>query len=84
MAQALSKLGINVTVISNADISLPPYEYGFIGGASGVFGDTVYFLGNPDLHRDGEKIRAAITGAGYKLCALSDEPLYDYGTLIFI
>ena len=84
MAWALSSVGINVTLISNGDISLPPYEYGFIGGASGVLGDTVYFLGNPDLHRDGKKIRAAITDAGYKLCALSDEPLADLGRIIFI
>ena len=84
MARALSKVGINVTVISNGDISLPPYEYGFIGGASGVLGNTVYFLGNPDSHRDGKKIRSAIEGAGYRICALSDEPLTDLGRIIFI
>lgn len=84
MAEALSSVGIKVTLISNGDISLPPYEYGFIGGASGVWGDTVYFLGNPDLHRDGDKIKAAISNAGYKVCALSDEPLADLGRIIFI
>lgn len=84
MASALSKAGIKVTLISNGDISLPPYEYGFIGGASGVLGKTVYFLGDPMLHRDGAKITGAITDAGYNFLALSDEPLSDLGRIIFI
>ncbi len=84
MAIALKKVGINVTLISNGSISLPPYQYGFIGGASGVFSDTVYFIGDPMLHRDGEKIANAITHAGYKFKALSDEPLADLGRIIFI
>ena len=84
MAAAMKIVGITVTLISNGDISLPPYEYGFIGGASGVFKNTVYFLGNPLLHRDSGKITAAITDAGFDICALSDEPLTDLGRIIFI
>ena len=84
MAIALKKSGISVTLISNGDISLPPYEYGFIGGASGVYKNTVYFLGNPLLHRDGDKIAAAIADAGYDICPLADEPLADLGRIIFI
>ena len=84
MARALAGVGINVTMISNGDISLPPYDYGFIGGASGVLGNTVYFIGDPMLHRDGKKIVNAITEAGYKIEALSDEPLADFGRIIFV
>ena len=84
MARALTSVGIKVTLISNGDISLPPYDYGFIGGTAGVLGNTVYFLGNPMLYRDGDKIVKAITEAGYKFEALSDEPLSDLGRIIFI
>ena len=84
MAKVLRDEGIKVTFISNGDISLPPHEYGFIGGASGAFGDTVYFLGNIDLHRDREKIKSAIQDEGMKFVSLSNEPLSDLGRIIFI
>lgn len=84
MALAMEKAGITVTRIRNGGISLPPYEYGFIGGAAGVYGKTVYFLGNPIFHPDGEKIIAAAEGAGFKSVALSDEPLSDLGRILFL
>ncbi len=79
MARLLRSLSVNVTEISEGNISLAPYEYGFIGGSSFVYGDTVYFFGNPMLHPDGEQILGAIASAGKKLCALSDSPLTDIG-----
>ena len=84
MADALSKKGVKVTLINNGDISLPPYEYGFIGGASAVYENKVYFLGDLSTHRDGVKIRSAIESAGYKVISLSDEPLSDLGGIIFL
>ena len=84
MARTLKESGIRVTEISNGGISLPPYEYGFIGGASGVFGNTVYFLGNIDTHPDSELIKYAIRYEGYDYISLSDEPLADLGRIIFL
>lgn len=84
IADTLTKQGIKVTLISNGDITLPPYEYGFIGGAAGVLGNTVYFLGDISLHRDFDKIKAALDSEGYISLSLSDEPLSDLGRIIFI
>lgn len=84
MARALSDAGIKVTLIVSGGIELPPYEYGFIGGAAGVFRDTVYFLGNLDTHPDSELIRSAIEAEGFKAVSLSDGPLRDLGRIIFI
>ncbi|MBQ7332764.1 MAG: hypothetical protein IJW38_00245 [Clostridia bacterium] len=84
MAKALSSHGIKVTLIRNGDISLPPYEYGFIGGASGVFHDKVYFIGNQTLHRDAEKIEKAIREASLAPYSLGTFPLLDLGRIIFI
>ena len=84
MAEALSKEGIDVTLISDGGISLPPYKYGFIGGASGVFGDTVFFLGNLDLHPDAELIKSKITSAGFRHVSLAEHQLTDLGRIIFI
>ena len=84
MCDALSRCGLEVTLINNGDILLPPYEYGFIGGASGVLGDKVYFLGDIMKHRDAERICEAIKRQNYTPVSLSDEPLADLGRIIFI
>lgn len=84
MANALTAAGITVTVIKNGNIELPPYDYGFIGGAAGVFKNTVYFLGNIDTHPDAESILAAIAAEGFSAVSLSDGPLRDLGRIIFI
>ncbi|MBO7304120.1 MAG: hypothetical protein J6V09_02750 [Clostridia bacterium] len=84
MMAALTSVGIRVTLISEGDISLPPHEYGFIGGAAGVYKKEIYFLGNLDTHRDKDLIREAIEAEGYVPVSLSDEPLRDLGRIIFI
>ena len=84
MARALAENGIRVTLIENGDIELLPHEYGFIGGAAGVFEGNVYFLGSLDSHRDSERIKAACRDAGVAPVSLSDEKLRDLGRLIFI
>jgi len=84
MAKILSSAGIDVTLISNGGISLPPYKYGFIGGACGVYKSSVYFLGDISTHADGKKIFDTIKAKGYEPISLSDEPLRDLGRIIFI
>ena len=79
MANTLTNHGINVLKIKQGHIALPPYEYGFIGGASFVDRDKVYFFGNINDHPDGEKICDFIRMAGYLPVSLSDEPLTDLG-----
>ena len=84
LAKTLSANGVSVTIIQNGGISLPPYEYGFIGGASGVFCDKVYFLGDYKSHPSGEAIEQALTSKGFTPISLSNEPLADLGGLIFL
>lgn len=84
LAATLENNGVRVTLINEGSISLPPYSYGFIGGASGVVGNKVYFFGNIDLHPDAKIIRDAITSEGYIPVSLSDEELRDFGGIIAI
>lgn len=84
MAKALSEHGVSVSLISDGDILLPPYEYGFIGGAAGVYKKEVFFLGSLPSHKDFEKINEAILSAGYTPVSLSDEKLSDLGGIIFL
>lgn len=83
LCRAYQKRGIRVCMISNGSVSLPPYDCGFIGGASGVYGDTVYFAGDIDTHSDAEKIKNAITACGKRHVSLSKKPLCDIGGIKF-
>ena len=84
MARVLRSDGFSVTIIENGDISLPPHAYGFIGGACGVFRNTVYFCGDVGTHRSFDKISTAIKDAGMNYICLSDEKLSDLGGIIFL
>ena len=84
MAAILEKHGIRVTLIEQGEISLPPHEYGFIGGAGEVDEDRLYFFGNPKTHRDGDKIISAAEAEGLTVVPLSGAPLSDRGGILFI
>ena len=84
IARKLESLGINVLLINPGHIALPPYAYGFIGGASGVDCNKVYFLGDFKLHPDGERMEKFIREAGLTPVALSNSPLVDLGGLMFL
>lgn len=83
IASALSGR-VKSLVISPRGVALPPYEEGFIGGACGFDGDTVYFAGSLSRHPDGEKIKAFLAAAGVGTADLFDGELSDVGGIIFI
>ena len=82
LATTLDNNGVKVLLISHGSISLPPYEYGFIGGASGVVGRKIYFFGDISKHPDGERITKFIEDEGYIPLSLSDEDLMDFGGIV--
>lgn len=83
MARVLKENGVRVLLIREGGILLPPYGYGFIGGASGVFGNTVYFFGEVRKHPSYEDMRQFAADAGFTLKSLSSEPLRDLGGILF-
>jgi hypothetical protein len=84
MADILEKNGIKTLLIRQGHISLPPHEYGFIGGASFVYGNRVCFFGNLDAHPDGARMRDFIQDGGFEVLSLSDEPLSDFGGAVIL
>jgi hypothetical protein len=83
IAAEAQKTGLDVLLISSGHISLPPYEYGFIGGAGGAYGDRIYLCGSLKHHPDGESIKSFCTKHGKKTVELSDAPLCDVGGILF-
>ncbi|MDY3846436.1 MAG: hypothetical protein SOZ62_06015 [Eubacteriales bacterium] len=84
IAKKAQQLGADVCLISEGGVKLPPYEYGFIGGACGVSGNSVYFTGNLDIHPCAKQIREFIDNRGKKVISLSDDILFDYGKILFL
>ena len=84
MASAMEAEGIRVTLVDDSNVSLPPYEHGFIGGAAGVHGNHVYFLGDLDTHTNAERIKNACREEGLTPISLGTGALVDLGRIIFI
>ncbi len=80
---AAKSAGLDTLLVSSGGIALPPYPYGFLGGASGVCGKTVFFCGNLKAHIDGKAIEGFCQKHSYTVVSLSDEPLFDAGTILF-
>lgn len=84
LLSAASDAGISAHKIEVGHISLPPYEYGFIGGASGLYENRLYFFGDYKLHPSAGIIEKALGELGVMPVSLSDEPLSDFGGMIFL
>lgn len=84
IVRTAQNLGIDVLQISKGCISLPPYEYGFIGGCSGSTDDAIYFCGSLSYHPDGEQIRDFIESHRKEVIELVDTPLSDVGGIVFL
>ena len=84
MSASLRAEGIEVLLIDDGGISLPPYDYGFIGGAAGVHRDGVFFIGDISTHKSGQEIADFCRSCGYEPISLGVGALFDLGRIIFI
>ncbi len=84
IARVGESLGMNILRIRPGYISLPGYDYGFIGGASCRFRDHVLFTGELSRHPDRERITGFIEGAGLRAGYLSREEAIDLGSIFII
>ena len=82
--------GIHSTMVSSGlaslkieagHVSLPPYEYGFIGGASGTVGENAVFFGSLEDHPNKDEIRSFCKKLGYSPVEFDFE-LTDFGGFI--
>ena len=77
--RAAAEVGLPTLPIRTGGVLLPPFPYGFIGGAVAVTRDTVYTCGALSAHPDAVRITDAITASGRRTVPLFDGPLLDVG-----
>lgn len=79
VANAVRQDGIDALVISPGHILLKGCDYGFIGGASFTYKNTVYFFGRAEDHPDFQRMSDFAKKHSVDLVSLSENPLYDIG-----
>ncbi|MCL1834029.1 MAG: hypothetical protein FWG49_05945 [Leptospirales bacterium] len=84
IADAAKSVGIETLLISNNYIGLPGYNHGFIGGASGSYGNTIYLTGSIDHHPNRDEIESFIAYKNMRLKILSSKEIIDAGSLFFV
>ena len=70
--------------VSGEGIILDGYDKGFIGGACGVFGTSVYICGSPDSFPAGISLNEVCRKLGLQLISLCEGPVLDVGGIKFV
>jgi len=76
--------GIDVLEITSAGIELEGFNEGFIGGASFVAENEIYFIGDIETHPSASLIVEFISKRGKRIVCLDKGPLTDIGGAIYI
>lgn len=76
--------GLKVLKIEKGHVKLEGYDEGFIGGASFVCGQTVYFTGDLKFHPAWRDIAEFISFAGMEICSLTEGHLFDIGSAVIL
>ena len=84
---SLKEYNLDVLLIEEGRVALPGAEYGFIGGASGLYTEgknrTLYFCGDINRHPDHKAIQTFCEKHNTKVYSLCDTELTDIGGMIF-
>ena len=75
---------IPIYKIKHGEIRLQNFNYGFIGGASGVLGKKIFFTGDLSHHSSHEEILKIIKKYDYEIEILSKDLIEDFGSIYFI
>lgn len=74
---------IPIYKIDHGQIKLQNFNYGFIGGATGVLGKKIFFTGDFSHHSSHEEILKIINKYDYEIEILSKDPIEDFGSIYF-
>lgn len=71
-----------ILLIDHKQIILPGFNYGFIGGASGLINDTLYFTGSLKNHSSYNEIIDFLGKNNEKYDFLTSSDIIDYGSIL--
>jgi len=72
----------NVLLIESGHVKLDGYDYGFLGGASGLINGTLLFCGDLEQHPDFERIMDFMSARNVKTEYIKGLELADIGSFI--
>ncbi len=75
--------GITPILIEHGSVKLKGFDYGFVGGASGLFKNKLLLCGSLKGNSNQNKIKNALKTYGCEYAELSDKALCDFGSIIF-
>lgn len=82
--QAAQDAGVDVLPIAPGMVELAGYNYGFLGGASGLIDNRLFFFGNIKKHKNYTEIKDFTLKKGISIEYIDQLPLTDIGTIIGI
>lgn len=83
LAETVEKYGIESLLIEPGGIALKGFDYGFIGGSSGLLSRSIMaFTGNLDNILDNYKIYDYLNSKGIEVKILSTKQIFDIGSII--
>ncbi|MBQ9744664.1 MAG: hypothetical protein IJW19_06015 [Clostridia bacterium] len=77
--KAAEKYGINVTLIEEKNIRLDGYSYGFIGGATLVYENKIYFFGDALKLSSYSKIKQTADANDMEIISILSGEVVDFG-----
>lgn len=78
------KYNIDVLKIKKGNVKLKGYNYGFFGGATGLYKNTLYVNGEIKTHESAEEIINFCKKHNVSIRELKKGKIYDIGSLMFI
>lgn len=82
--KSLKQKGLDVHYFESDDVLIEGQEHGFIGGALGVYENSVYIIGSLSHYSEGEKLKNLIESNNMGIVELYDGPLIDGGGIFFL
>jgi hypothetical protein len=82
--KTLKKNQFEVLFVDPSSIKLEGFEHGFIGGASGIYENSLFICGSLKFIKEKNLVEEFTARAGVQIIELYDVPPMDIGTLIFL
>ena len=82
LIKELEHHGIQSLYLEPGGIVLPGYEYGFIGGASGLLENTFFLTGKYEQDSINKRIEEFVDEMGVHIVYLSNEKIVDLGSIL--